>query len=309
MDRFMKYILMLIVCLTSMLPISTEAELRTPENVPITFYGKVVDEDGKPLAGAKVSLVVVTSHFAENRTDQEPVALETDQSGNFTLTGVTAYAIDEISIQKHGYELSQKAKRGYKFGSIPDDYKPDSANPVVFKMWKHQHPEPLIVGSKFYGVIPDGQPNTIDFLQQKKKDGISPPGDIVVRINRPANLQPGTRFDWSFSIESIDGGVIHTEDDFLYRAPILGYQKKYDFKMSATNSYRYSNQQFYLKSRNGQVYGRLTVEVIPDYKDQGVFNVQYFINTNGSQNLEYDKKAETRKHLSHPEKMPPSDYP
>jgi len=305
----MKNALMFCLYFSFILPISARAQLRTPENIPITFYGRVIDQDGRPLAGAKISLVVVISHFAENGTEQKPVTLEADPNGDFTVTGFTAHAIDEISVQKHGYELSQKAKRGYRFGSIPDDYKPDPANPVVFKMWKHQHPEPLVVGSKFYGIIPDGRSYTIDFLQQKKTDGINPSGDIIIRINRPAIIPPRTRFNWSFSIEAIDGGIIHTEDDFLYRAPESGYQTKYDFKMEATNSYRYSNQQFYLKSRGGQAYGRFVVEVIPDYKDGGAFNVQYFINPAGSRNLEYDKLAEIRKTSSHPDKIRPSDYP
>jgi hypothetical protein len=44
----------LIVCL---LPISTVAQLRTPENIPIGFYGKVIDKDGNAVVRASVSFV------------------------------------------------------------------------------------------------------------------------------------------------------------------------------------------------------------------------------------------------------------
>jgi hypothetical protein len=177
----------------------------------------------------------------------------------------------------------------YSYSAAADIFHPDPKNPIIFKMWKKGVVESLIVGSKFYGINPDGQPSTIDFVQQKKKNGINLPGDIIVRVERPATIQPRTKYDWSYSIEAVDGGVISTADEFLYRAPMTGYQPKYEFTMSATNANWHSevkNQQFYFKSRNGQVYGAFVVEIIPYYNDKSVFNVQYSVNSSGSRNLE-----------------------
>jgi hypothetical protein len=146
-----------------------------------------------------------------------------------------------------------------------------------------------VTGSKFYGMIPDGRPFTIDLLKQEKKAGISLPGDIVVRINRPAKIPLRTKYDWSYSIEPIDGGIIYTNSDFLYRAPTSGYESKYEFIMSATNSHwmpGVRGEQFYIKSRNGHDYGGLVVEVIPDYNDRSVFKVDYTVNPASSGNLE-----------------------
>jgi hypothetical protein len=295
-----------------LLPISVLAQLRTPENVPITFYGKVVDQDGKPLAGAKVSLVVVTSHFAENRTDKEPVALETDQIGNFTLTGFTAYAIDEISIQKHGYELSQKVKRGYRFGAIPDDYKPDPANPVVFKVWKHQHPDTLI-HLAWHGKVPcDGTINRFDL----SSGNLSTNGNLEIICSRiPVNLPPANinPFTYKLQIIVIGGGIRATDDEFTYLAAENDYSSSLSFGQTADTVKWNRNtpipKDYYIKTADGH-YGRLSLKWDLAYaQSPTILKWECFINPTGSRNLEYDKLAEIRKHLSHPDKMPLSNYP
>src|SRR5208282_3750798 len=116
----MKNALMFSLFFNCLFPIAMMAQLRTPENIPIVFYGRVIDQDSQPLAGAKVSLDVVISHFAANGTEQKLVTLETDQNGDFTVTGFTAHGIGNISVEKWGYELSQKTKRGYVFTVVPD---------------------------------------------------------------------------------------------------------------------------------------------------------------------------------------------
>ncbi len=76
----------------------------------------------------------------------------------------------------------------------------------------------------------------------------------------------------------------------MYRAPETGYQLRYEVNVSA-NDPQWSGQakrQFYLKSREGKVYARLEVEILSNYQDKAVFNVEYYANPTGSRNLEYD---------------------
>jgi len=40
------------------------------------------------------------------------------------------------------------------------------------------------------------------------------------------------------------------------------------------------------ESRNGQVFGRIGFDLIPDYNNVSIFNVQYAINPNGSRDLQ-----------------------
>jgi hypothetical protein len=178
------------------------------------------------------------------------------------LTNLKGHGFDVKSITKEGYELSGKVARSYYYSATAEPFHPDANNPVIFKMWRNGPKEPLISGSKFYGIKPDGRPFTIDFAQQTKTEGTNFPGDIIVRVERPGNIPPGANFDWSYSIEAINGGILPTTDEFTYRAPDKEYQLKYEFKMSATNSNWRSeikDQQFYFKSRSGNVCGTFVV--------------------------------------------------
>lgn len=277
-------ILTLIACLTAVV---SNAQLRNPVNILLNFYGRVVDQEGNPVVGAKVNLEAQANYFDENRSEQKPYTVETGANGDFNLIGAYGAIITVSSIEKDGFELSKKADRHYSY-TLPADFHPDPRNPVIFKMWKKVPSEPLVGASKTFRIIPDGRPFTIDLLKHEEKPGISSSGDIIVRITRPQKLVPGRKFDWSYSIEAIDGGIIRTNSDFLYQAPETGYMPKYEFSAPATNAhwFGWAKEQFYIKSRGGQVYGSLEAEIGTDYDDHAVFKADYALNPAASRNLE-----------------------
>jgi hypothetical protein len=157
-------------------------------NTTINFYGKVVDQNDQPIAGATVKLTIAADPSKVNVQEENDYTLETGQDGNFQLIGTYGWSLHISSITKSGYELSPKAQRGYPYLMASGIHHPDANAPVPFKMWKKGPSEPLVGASKSYRIIPDGRPFTIDLLKHEEKPGISPPGDIVVRINRPESL-------------------------------------------------------------------------------------------------------------------------
>jgi hypothetical protein len=269
-------------------------------NVPIEFYGKVVDQNDRPLSGAKIKTrirhwILAAPNTPGGRTKEH--VLISDENGSFILTKENGDALTIAAIEKEGYELSKKAKRSYSYKGTSEIFTPDSDNPVVFKMWKQQGAEKLIKGDKFYGIIPDGRQYTLNLLYGQKIEGDSSKGDLKVTIERPAQITPRTPYDWSFTIEGINGGVIETADEFMYLAPESGYQPKYQFSMNSTHP-KWSDKtkkQFYLSSRDRKFFGRMEVDVYSSYRDQAVFDVHYFLNTNGSRNLEYDPLLQTKR--------------
>jgi len=133
-------------------------------------------------------------------------------------------------------------------------------------------------------------------LQGKKTEGGSV-GDFKVSLRRPAQISADEKYDWSCLIEGIEGGLIESKDEQMYRAPETGYLPRYEVRMSASDP-QWSDRakrQFYLKSREGKVYARLDVEIFASYRNKAVFSVKYFVNPSGSRNLEYDPLQDVAK--------------
>lgn len=272
-------------------------QLHTPEgfrkyveshNHPIEFYAQVLDQHSNPVPGVRVMIGINQWSMPDPavlRTGRKEIRLERTSNidGRFEVRGESGDGFGIVFAPKGGYILSPRAPKGFgpSAGSIE--------NPVIFRMWKLGGSAPLVSGSKFWGIIPDGRVYTIDFLKQTKVESSHVQGDVRITVDRPSEIPPRSGFNWSFSIEAIDGGLIQTTDDFMYLAPESGYQPRYQFAMSRTNTdwkSELDGLQFYFRSRNGQVYGRIRFDLIPDYNRESVFSVNWAINPNGSRNLQ-----------------------
>lgn len=260
-------------------------EYMESQNVPIDFFGKITDQDGNPVSGVKVQIkvrhwIVITPAAFGADAKMIPVATETDLSGCFEIHNVTGDGFDVESIQKAGYALSPKTPNGF------DPNNGSLNNPVIIKMWKLGDKEQLVTGEKFWGIIPDGRVYTIDLLKGIKAESADAAGDFRIAVSRPAGVSRQDRYDWSFQIMPIEGGIIETEDDFMYQAPERDYASKYDFHLNASETpwtYRIKKK-FYTEARGH--FARIDIEVFAHYQDQGVLNISWAINPTGSRNLQ-----------------------
>ena len=275
--------------------IESAKELLNASNLDIRFFGQVIDQDDKPIEGVEINgsvqrgYISVPGYISEKSDAFKVLSRE---NGTFTIEGMKGCILEIKEVGKDGYEPSLMNKWSFVYyDSSPSSiFKPDPNSPVVFRMWKKVGAESLIHAEKFYGIIPDGRVYGIDVMAGKKIEGQGV-GDFTVKIQRPADVKWGQHgYDWSFMIEGLDGGIVETSDEFMYRAPERGYQAHYEFSMAANNPQwkETIGKQFYLKSRGGKVYGRMQVEVLSNYQDKAVFSVKYFVNPSGSRNLEYD---------------------
>jgi hypothetical protein len=84
--------------------------------------------------------------------------------------------------------------------------------------------------------------------------------------------------------------LIESGAEQMYLAPEAGYQQRYVIEHMATDTEwaERESRQYFLQSRGGKVYARLEVEILSHYRDQAIFNIEYYANPNGSRNLEYD---------------------
>lgn len=269
-------------------------EIAVMANKPIEFYGRVVDQNDAPIPGVKITLQIRAmkeAGFGVMADLFEDTVVTSDTSGRFSLVDSKGSVLTVKALEKPGYDPSKKStNRSFRYWDNENArYKPDAGEPEIFRMWKKGTPEPLLRGSKFYGIVPDGRSYTIDLLRHIKIEGEAA-GDFRVSIQRPSEVQAGDKYDWNCIVDAIDGGLIVSDAEQMYLAPENGYQQQYRIEMAVSDPdwEEKAKRQLYLRSRGGEVYARLEVEVYANYQDKAVFSVEYYANPNGSRNLEYD---------------------
>ncbi len=257
------------------------------QNKPIQFYGQVIDQNGSPISGVKVRVKVrhwdvkVPAAWGAD-TKIFSVEKETDLAGRFEVHDVTGDVFDVESIRKTGYALSPKTPNS--FGSSTGSFQ----NPVIFKMWKLGEPGKVISRKTFWDIASDGQPCTIDLVSDKKRNGENASGDLIVKLSRPSNVKPHDRYLWTLVLSAVNGGLVETQDEFLYSAPEAGYQPTITIEMNPETSDWTSvlKKDFYISSRSGTIFGALRFTIRPNYAEASAIQIEATLNVNGSRNLQ-----------------------
>jgi len=261
---------------------------RKTGNVPITFYGKVIDQSNQPVVGAKVDGYVVTGYLKAPREIGQKVnvvSLVSDSEGKFALENTNGMSIQISSIDKEGYKLSPKqVKTSYLYN--PGVFHPDINNPVIFKMWKKSGEEPLASAEWHGNIVPDGNAITFNLSDGKRvKDG-----DLQISCTRvPLNIVPvrHKKYDYSLRVEIVGGGIMPTEDEFTFLAPESGYLPNITLGAKADDPKWKGNvrQEFYIKTANGN-FGRLLIDWYGDLTSPTHLEWDSSINPSVSRNLE-----------------------
>jgi len=260
-----------------------EEYIKSENAKTLDFYGKVMDQHGDPVAGAKVKARVgLIVSIVESGGRQ--YFTETDVTGCFSFVGIHGSGVG-FDLAKDGYEFNQRQAGSER----PDGYLPDPKNPVVLKMWKLRGAEPMIKYD-ISNVIPcDGTPIHYDLLNGHR---VPNGGDLIVKLVRlPININRGKPFDWSVTLEIRGGGLAEINDLYPNEAPTEGYQPLLTIDMPTTaKNWRPSvTRSFYFKSDFGGNYGRITVRVQADFQPPPTyFGADVYVNPAGSRNLEFD---------------------
>ena len=160
-------------------------------NVPVEFYGKVIDQDSNTLSGVNIKAVVRHWIMADPvsmlaGSKEIPLEQTSGTDGRFELTGATGDGFDIDPLKKDGYQL-ESGKRG--FGSTCGSYD----DPVIFKMWSDNIHEKLITGHKSFQIVPDGRPYFINLTD----DTISESGEgdlkVWIQYSRSRRAWPALR--------------------------------------------------------------------------------------------------------------------
>lgn len=246
------------------------------------FYGRVVDQYGLP-----ISNIVVTGNLAvmgglgDGAKNQTLTALS-DANGFFQFTGLKGWQLG-ILVKKAGYAMNLRKGPIGKI-TCPNDRE-------TFTMWKLQGAEPLVEINQRYKLHYTSAPINIDLLAGKI---VPNGGDISITVNRPeGEVSERNPQDWSVQVGAMDGGLIESsvgESRITYAAPESGYQPSDTLVMSSTN-HTWSGgpeQTFFVESRNGQVYSKITFGIAINRNPDGLMDITFdgTANPDGSRNWE-----------------------
>lgn len=255
-------------------------------NVPVRFYGLVVDQDDNFLTGAKIDVVVRQTYMTK------PTALVfnsktshfqriTDAAGRFDIQDEKGDGLVIDSIQKNGYEPEPFMQT---YGTSSGTFE----NPMVFKMWSTNIHEQLIIGEKKQQIVPDGRLYFIDLANGTISE--SGEGDLKIWIQYTNQPIHGQLSDWSAGIEVINGGLLEERiGTAMYQAPTDGYVPSFQLQGQIKGGQRgdIGDRQFYLRLKNGQEYGQISINLIAPFNNQtsGLVRLSYAINPSGSRIL------------------------
>ncbi len=221
--------------------------------VPLNFYGKVVDENNQPVAGATAHLQWNTIGIAGGTAEEQATS---DGNGLFSLTGQHGKVLG-VRVDKEGYYTVDGGAGDVSFEyanpSLAWWHEPDSNNPVVFHLRKKGEGAKLF--SKSFSVHSQDRVNLIQGF-------IKPDGVLTITSDTSKYVNGAEAFPWTVTLSMAQGGLVETDDQFPFLAPESGYTSTVTMDMtnldrSVWRGNMTKTYYFYLPSTN--TYGRITV--------------------------------------------------
>jgi hypothetical protein len=255
---------------------------RAANAQPQDYYGKIVDQKGKPIYGADITGQITVMHGLGDGAKNQTLKTQSDTNGLFQFIGINGAQFG-VGIKKHGYAESVRKEPTGKTTS-PNDRE-------VFTMWKLQGAEQLVGINKTFKLPYTSKPVFFDLVTDNR---VAVGGDLEAIITRAPGVISGRNHgDWSIKLMPVNGGIIETDchsSQVTFEAPADGYQDGYFVQMNHDDPAWFDNIQkvFFLMSRNGQVYSKLSVDfgINDDPSGSMWFRLKGVANTNGSRNWE-----------------------
>jgi hypothetical protein len=256
----------------------------------IFLYARVIDQFDAPVPGATVSAVIGVNNGT--RVGQDKTSTVTDENGFFTISGYKGKDMG-VNVSKSGY-VADSTNSYFVYSLLwpaARRFTPNPNNPIIIKMWKLQGVEPLVGIDKQYKLSFTKEPLFFDFIRGTVSDS---GGDLEVVVTRASgSLSKKNPGDWSISLVPINGGIIeppYNTSYLTFEAPGDGYLDNYLVQMNRNDPAWFDNiqKEFFLKSRDGQVYSKFSFDFRINNDPNGLMWFQFrgVANTNGSRNWE-----------------------
>jgi len=269
-------------------------------SAPIAFYGRVIDQNGDPVAGASVGYSPV-DNFISSNTHYTGAS---DAGGYFSIENIKGIALS-VGVEKQGYypvsdkyDKSPSSSATFAYGMGPDSYRqspPTKDKPAIFVLQKKGETVPLVhVSSRQIDVPKTGQPLSIDLATGKTAQGSLQVASWMGESIDPRRYNQ-RRFDWRYQLSIPGGGLIERKGQFDFEAPSDGYQPAIEINMPA-NAEKWASQptkEYFAKLADGR-YARFSINFYPGAlnghpEDRNMVVLESYVNPKpGSRNLELD---------------------
>ena len=226
--------------------------------VELNFYGKVVDENNQPVAGATARLQWNTIGVPSGTAEEQATS---DGNGLFSLTDQHGKVL-EVRVEKEGYYTADGGNGAVAFEyanpSSPEWYEPDPKNPVIFHLRRKGEGAKLFSKSFTVPLNANHPQDRVNLMQ----GFIKPDGVLTITSDTSKYVNGAEAFPWTVTLSMAEGGLVETDDQFPFLAPTSGYTSTVTMDMTNTDRTVWRGQMtktyyFYLPSTN--TYGRLTV--------------------------------------------------
>lgn len=249
----------------------------------LSFYGRVVDENAEPIAGAEINYS--WTNLSSDGSAQETTS--SDANGLFSLKDKTGKFL-EVRVTKKGFYTPTESHRGFEYAHFFDAryYEPDPRNPVLFHLRTKKGVEGLSSGKLNPPLLADGTPVRLDLLDE---GAISSQGQLELAAITNTEDYPPRLFDWRATISVPNGGLVEHNLEFPFEAPEDGYQPTVEFNMWANApDWRHSiEKSYFIRFDSPPRYGRVQVRFSGATQNASVI---YVVNPTGSRNLEEKEK-------------------
>jgi hypothetical protein len=252
---------------------------------PITFYGKVVDQNGDPVPDATVNYNALDKFDAPGSQYHG----QSDANGHFSISGIGG-AVLSLGVRKEGYYMIDgKSANSFAYGVGPDSARrqpPTKDNPAIFVLHKRGMAEPLIhISSRTYRIPRDGTPVEVDLTTGR----VSPQGHLRVEAWTEDQVKDARQhYNWRCRISVPNGGLVERKGQFDFEAPADGYNPSDEIVMPRTaEKWQPQAKRSYFIRLAGNKYARLTFYMIA--QGNHFFEIESYVNpTPDSRNLEFD---------------------
>ena len=251
---------------------------------PIEFFGKVVDENTNPVAGASVTFKWVETPSEEGNRASET---HSDSEGLFSLQKAKGPDLT-VLVSKNGYYTSRLTPDSFRYSLGNEKFHANPLNPVIFHLRKKGKGESLIENNfppgigQIWQLHHDGTPIELDLLNGSQT--VKGSGQLKLEFWRDISDMKKQPFDWKLQLSMPGGSLVPTDEEFAFQAPESGYQPSVVIDMPATNQPWMGEvrSKYYIQLSDGK-YGRVDFYLLPR---NGVFTIHSVINPAGLRNLE-----------------------